>query len=184
PAEDLGRDEPGHLDAGCVAGLGDDLGPAQHRLRRHAGPGRTLAADEPALDERHLRLPLATAEGAHAMLARPPPAEKDDLQTTYSSRFAFRNAVATAAGDCLSTTTALFIATIASCVSFPDSALTVSANFEPACWATDVFTIGTTFWKPVTCFGSASTVYFEFLPSGGSVEETSAACPFPWSGGG
>jgi hypothetical protein len=22
-------------------------------------------------------------------------------------------------------------------------------------------TIGATFWKPVTCFGSASTVYFE-----------------------
>src|SRR5262249_23015001 len=46
---------------------------------------------------------------------------------------------------------------------------------------TDVFTIGTTFWKPVTCFGSASTVYFEFLPSGGSVEKTSAACTLPWS---
>src|SRR5262249_60392698 len=102
------------------------------------------------LDALPLRLAGEAGGGPDEIPARRPPAENDDFQTTYSSPFAFRNALATAAGDCLSTTTALFIATIASCVSFPDSALTVSANFEPACWATDVFTIGTTFWKPVT----------------------------------
>src|SRR3954454_3187549 len=77
--------------------------------------------------------------------------------------------------------TALFIATIAFCDSFAETALTVPVKLEPADCATEVFTIGTTFWKPVTCFGSASTVYFEPFPSGGSVENTSAASTLPES---
>ena len=60
-------------------------------------------------------------------------------------------------------------------------AFTVEVNFEPRAVATDVLTIGATFWKPVTCFGSARTVYFEFLPSGGSVEKTAAASALPES---
>src|SRR5581483_1096878 len=95
--------------------------------------------------------------------------------------FAFRNALATELGSCLSTTTALFIAIIAGSVSLAETALTVLANVEPAACATDVLTIGATFWKPVTCFGSASTVYFDGLLSGGSVENTSAACTLFWS---
>ena len=54
-------------------------------------------------------------------------------------------------------------------------------NSAPAAFATEVFTIGATFWKPPMCFGSASTVYFEPLPSGGSVENTSAASTLPAS---
>src|SRR5438270_571156 len=71
------------------------------------------------------------------------------------------------------------MATIAFCVSFDDTALTVALNFGPSDEATDALTIGATFWKPVTCFGSARTVYFEFVPSGGSVENTSAASSWP-----
>jgi len=81
----------------------------------------------------------------------------------------------------LSTITALFIATIESWVSFADTAFTVVVNFEPSEVTTDVLTIGAAFWKPVTCFGSASTVYLEPLPSGGSVEKTSAARMLPLS---
>ena len=90
-----------------------------------------------------------------------------------------RNALATLAADCLSTITALFIATIAFSDSFAETAFTVLVNFEPSAFATEVLTIGATFWNPVTCFGSASTVYFEPLPSGGSVENTSAASTWP-----
>ena len=86
-----------------------------------------------------------------------------------------------AAGDFLSTITALFIARIACRVSFAETAFTVFVKFEPAALATDVLTIGATFWKPVMCFGSASTVYFDGLPSGGSVEKTSAASTVPES---
>ena len=75
----------------------------------------------------------------------------------------------------------MFIATIAGRVSFAETALTVFVKFEPSAVATEVLTIGATFWKPVTCFGSASTVYFEALPSGGSVENTSAASTLPAS---
>ncbi len=99
----------------------------------------------------------------------------------YLRPFALRNAPATVAADCLSTITALFMATIASCDSFADTALTVLVNFEPSDVVTEALTIGATFWKPVTCFGSASTVYFEPLPSGGSVENTSAASTEPAS---
>src|SRR5262249_51271902 len=94
---------------------------------------------------------------------------------------AFRNWPATFAGSALLMITALFIATIASSVSFAETAFTVEVNFEPSAFATDVFTIGVTFWNPVTCFGSARTVYFEPLPSGGSVENTSAASTLPAS---
>ena len=52
---------------------------------------------------------------------------------------------------------------IACSVSFAETAFTVEVNFEPSAVATEVLTIGATFWKPVTCFGSASTVYFERL---------------------
>src|SRR4051812_20391742 len=71
------------------------------------------------------------------------------------------------------------MATIAFCVSLAETAFTVAVNFVPRAVTTDVLTIGATFWKPVTCFGSARTVYFEFLPSGGAVENTAAAriCP-------
>src|SRR5438128_11718282 len=97
------------------------------------------------------------------------------------SPFAFRNDFATEAADCLLTITALFIARIAFCVSFADTALTVFANVGPAACATLALTIGATFWNPVTCFGSASTVYFDGLASGGSVEKTSAASTLPAS---
>jgi hypothetical protein len=73
------------------------------------------------------------------------------------------------------------MATIAGIVSFADTAFTVFVNFGPRAVATDDFTIGATFWKPVTCFGSASTVYFEPLPSGGSVENPSPAWIVPAS---
>ena len=75
----------------------------------------------------------------------------------------------------------MFIATIAGIVSFAETAFTVFVNVGPAAVATDVLTIGATFWKPVTCFGSASTVYFEGLPSGGSVENPSPAWIVPAS---
>ena len=57
-----------------------ELGRPQHRLRRHAREVRALAADEPALDERDLRLVVEPAEGADEMLAGRPSAENDDLQ--------------------------------------------------------------------------------------------------------
>src|SRR5581483_12338809 len=52
----------------------------QHRLRRHAGEVRALAADETALDEGDLRLGVEPAEGADEMLAGRPSAENDDLK--------------------------------------------------------------------------------------------------------
>src|SRR6476646_2824029 len=67
------------------------------------------------------------------------------------------------------------MAIMAFSVSFAETAFTVCVNFEPSAFATDVLTSGATFWKPVTCFGSASTVYFDGFASGGSVEKTSAA---------
>ena len=85
------------------------------------------------------------------------------------------------AGDCLSTSTALFMAMIAGRVSFDDTAFTVFAKVEPSWFRIDVLTIGATFWKPVTCLGSVSTVYFEGVKSGGSVENTSAASTVPES---
>ena len=53
-----------------------------------------------------------------------------------------RNAEATEAADCLSTITALFMATIAFCVSFADTAFTVVVNFEPSEVTTDVVSVG------------------------------------------
>ena len=75
----------------------------------------------------------------------------------------------------------MFIAIIAGVVSLADTAFTVVMNVGPAAWSTEVVTSGVTFWNPVTCFGSASTVYFEGLASGGSVENTSAASTSPLS---
>jgi hypothetical protein len=75
----------------------------------------------------------------------------------------------------------LFIAAIAGVVSLAETALTVFVNVGPAAFSTDVFTSGVTFWNPVTCFGSASTVYFEGFASGGSVVKTSAASTWPLS---
>ena len=156
-----------------MLGFRDQLRRAQHRLRRHARPVGALTADEPALDDGDLRFVVEPAEGADEVLARRPSTENDHLH--HLRPFAFRNAEATFAADCLSTMTALFMATIAFCVNFADTAFTVVVNFAPSDVTTVVLTIGAAFWKPVTCFGSASTVYFEPLPSGGSVENTSAA---------
>ena len=58
---------------------GAELGRPQQRLRRHAREVRALAADEPALDERDLRLVVEPAEGADEVLAGRPSAEDDDL---------------------------------------------------------------------------------------------------------
>ena len=58
---------------------GRELRGAQHRLRRHAREVRALAADEPALHERDLRLVVEAAERANEMLAGRPASENDDL---------------------------------------------------------------------------------------------------------
>ena len=63
-----------------------ELGRAQHRLRRHARVVRALAADEPALDERDLRVGVEPAEGADEMLAGRPSAEDDDLHLLETVR--------------------------------------------------------------------------------------------------
>src|SRR5437763_3620255 len=57
-----------------------ELGRSQHRLRRHAREVRALAADEPGLDKRDLRLVVEPAEGADEVLAGRPSAENDYLQ--------------------------------------------------------------------------------------------------------
>ena len=75
---------------------------------------------------------------------------------SYPRWFAVRNFEATEAALCLLTSTALFMATIAGNDSVFETAFTVLVNFEPSCCASDVLTIGATFWKPVTCaFGSS-----------------------------
>ena len=56
---------------------------------------------------------LARLAGAAALVTAP-----------YARPFALRNAPATAAGDCLSIATALFMARIAAVVSFAETALT------------------------------------------------------------
>ena len=66
-------------------------------------------------------------------------------------------------------------------MSLAETALTVLVKLAPAALATEAVTIGATFWKPVMCFGSVSTVYFEGAASGGSVENTSAASTDPES---
>src|SRR5215470_12285166 len=99
------------------------------------------------------------------LLVRRPSTETD---VRYLRPFACRNFPATLAADCLSTITALFRARIAGSVSFAETAFTVLVNFDPSVLTIGVLTIGATFWKPVTCFGSASTVYFDGFASGGS----------------
>src|SRR5262249_40694184 len=141
PREDRGRVERGLHGAERTTRRGDDLRRAQHRLRRHARPVGTFAADEPSLDERQLDVGVEPAEGADEMLAGRPSAEDDNPQRRL---FALRNAFATAAGDSLLTSTALFIAMIAGSVSFDETALTVFVNDDPSCFATEVVTIGTT----------------------------------------
>ena len=98
----------------------------QHRLRRHAGPVGALAADEPALDERQLRVGRRAGGGRRRSARRSTlHRERRPAVTLRASPFAFRNAFATAAADCLSTSTALFMAMIAGSVSFAETALTV-----------------------------------------------------------
>jgi len=65
--------------------------------------------------------------------------------------------LATAAGNFLSTATALFIAIVAGIVSFAETAFTVSTSVGSA--ASAFVSTGTTFWKPKMCFVSVSTVY-------------------------
>src|SRR5262249_19070575 len=143
PGEDRGGVERGLDGPERAPCRRDELRRAQHRLRRDAGPVRALAADEPPLDERQLCVVVEPAEGADGALRGRPSTENDNPQVRW---FALRNAVATAAGDCLLTSTALFIAMIAGSVSFADTALTVCVNVGPSCFATEVVTIGTTFW--------------------------------------
>ena len=114
PGEDGRHVELGRrADPGRPPRGGDELRPAQHRLRRHAGPVAALAADEPPLDQRQLCLAVETAEGADEMLAGRPSAEDDDLHLDRG-RWPAGTPWRRAAGDFLSTITALFIATIAS----------------------------------------------------------------------
>jgi hypothetical protein len=54
------------------------FGRPKHRLGRHAGPVRALAADEPALDDGELGVAVESAEGADEVLARRPSTENDD----------------------------------------------------------------------------------------------------------
>src|SRR5581483_9198910 len=165
-----------------------DEGPAPSGSRR---PTRSLGASSssacrPSRSSRRRRAAARRPSARHRRRtgggrrrsARRSTLRRGRQRATYVSPFAFRKAFATASGLCLSTSTALFIAIIAASVSFAETALTVLAKDEPAACATDVLTIGATFWNPVKCFGSASTVYFEGLLSGGSVEKTSAARAF------
>src|SRR4029077_1376581 len=80
------------LEARGALERGGELCRPEHRLRRHTGEGGALAADEPALDERDLRLAVEPAEGADEMLAGRPSAEDDDLH--YFRPFALRNVLA------------------------------------------------------------------------------------------
>ena len=82
----------------------------------------------------------------------------------------------------MSTITALFMARIAFSVNFDETVFTVLVNFDLSVFTIGVPTIGATFWNPVTCFGSASTVNFDGFASGGSVENPSPARILPdWS---
>ena len=105
---DAARLRPLGREAGRAVERRGQLGRAEHRLRRHARVVRALTADEPALDERDLRLVVEPAEGADEVLAGRPSARTTTF--TYESPFAFRKAAATFAGDCLSMPTALFMA--------------------------------------------------------------------------
>jgi hypothetical protein len=89
------------LEPGRAVERGHQLRGAGHRLRRHAGEVRALAADEPTLDERDLHLVVEPAEGADEMLAGRPSAEDDNLH--YFRPFAWRNWLAIFFGVCLST---------------------------------------------------------------------------------
>ena len=97
-----------------------------------------------------------------------------------TSPFACRNCRATSAGDCLSIATAAFICCIALVVSTLLTALSVSSNAGPSALSTLVDTIGVTFWKPKTFFGSSSTTYLP-LCSWPSVVKTSAVSILPSS---
>ena len=110
--------------AGSAARRGHELRRPQHRLRRHARPVGALAADEAPLDERHLRS-FGRAGGGRRRNARRTTLHRERRPAAQARWFAFRKAFATFAATCLSTSTALFIATIAVCVSFAETALTV-----------------------------------------------------------
>src|SRR5207248_11263365 len=83
---------------------------------RHAREVRALAADEPALDKRDLRLVVEPAEGADEMLAGRPSAEDDDLHY-FLRPFALRNPSAICFGVAFCTYAALSIARMALIVS-------------------------------------------------------------------
>src|SRR6185503_19374045 len=86
-------------------------------------------------------------------------AHRPRCSVPYASPFACRNCRATSAGDCLAIATAAFICCIALVVSTLLTAFSVSANAGPSAASTLVETIGVTFWKPKTFFGSSSTTY-------------------------
>ena len=87
PREHACRVERPRLEPRRPARLRDELGRPQHRLRRHAGPVRALAADEPALDERQLGRGVEPAEGSDEMLAGRPSTENDDTQGARGARW-------------------------------------------------------------------------------------------------
>src|SRR2546430_12950218 len=157
-----------------------ELGGPQHRLRRHAREVRALAADEPGLDKRDLRLVVEPAEGADEVLAGRPSTEDDDLH--YFRPFAERNWLAMSFGVFLSTTYALFIACIAASVNLAETALAVlarSAPFDPE--SKLFFSTGATFWNPKMRLLSTSAVYLLCWSCCGSVENPSPPVALFWS---
>ena len=86
---------------GARRGRRDELRRAQHRLRRHARPVRALAADEAALDERQLGVARRAGGGRRRNARRTTLHRERRPATSTTSPFAFRNALATAAGDLL-----------------------------------------------------------------------------------
>src|SRR6266540_3289637 len=98
----------------------------------------------------------------------------------YARPFAFRKALATAAGVFLSTATALFIAIIAAFVSFALTAFTAVVNFEPSAETSAFDVTGATFWNPKICLLSISAVYLP-VANAGSVVKMSPPVTRPWS---
>ena len=81
---------------------------------------------------------------------------------------------------CWSIATALFMAMIASSVSFSVTALSVRRSRRRARRPSSWSTTGATFWKPNCAFVSSSTAYLP-VASGGSVEKIAAASTCFWS---
>ena len=147
PAPDARRASPGARSSDAA-----ELGRPQHRLRRHAGEVRALAADEPALDERDLRLVVEPAEGADEMLAGRPSAEDDDLHY-FSSPFALRNAVRDLLRRRLvARSTALFIALHRRQGQLRRDGVARLREQRPVRpFSSFCDTTGATFWKPKMC---------------------------------